>query len=172
MVPWSASPLLQACINLHTQLTSMFGCKECFCVLHEWRVWKSYTAVKRGFWFCLCAKFAFVIVWEGEKSRQNVDLSLSLSAPPPPYRNTYVYTARGSKVWKCWHTERRAALQIPRIPRSIHRMGGGALVWTWSSQSLIYYMNSMNPAWVRNFQAGQFFPPHLFTSISLLINLI
>ena len=55
-------------------------------------------------------------------------------APPPLLLNV------GSKVWKCWHTELRAAPETPRIPLRSRRAGGwgGGLECTLRSQSLIY----------------------------------
>lgn len=92
MVPRPASALLQACINLQTQLTAMFGCKECFCVFHDWiGVWTSFPAVSEVS-DSTDTQDAFVIGQEEEEGSQNVDFSLPTTQPPPTPQQTHIHT--------------------------------------------------------------------------------
>lgn len=72
----------------------------------------------------------------------------------------------------------RAAPETPGIPPGRRWEGGwgGALECSWKSQSLIYKLNSVNPAWVSHFHPGQSVPPlpptffsALFVNLMLLI---
>lgn len=70
--------------------------------------------------------------------------------PPLPF-------SAGSWVWKCWHTEWRTAPETQGIPLRRRRAAGvgwgwgGALECTQRSQSLIYWLNSVNPVWLSLF---------------------